>query len=173
MAGKALLVIDMLNDFIAAGGALDVGAEGRKIVPVIASQLQQARREGWPVVFICDHHLADDREFEMFPPHCLANSAGAEIYGELAPRSGERVIYKRRYSGFYGTDLDLYLREQGVDELLLAGVCTNICILYTAADARMRNYQVTVDRSGVASFDQEAHRYALQELEKTLGATVI
>ncbi len=173
MSGKAFLVIDMLNDFVREDGALYVGEAGRRIIPVIAKGIEEARENKWPVVYICDQHRPDDREFNMFPPHCIAGSDGGRVCTELAPESGDLVIPKRRYSGFYGTDLDLSLREMGIEEIILTGVCTNICVLYTAADARMRNYKVSVMKNGVASFDQTAHNFALQEMEKTLGVTII
>ncbi|HCC32778.1 MAG TPA: nicotinamidase, partial [Clostridiales bacterium] len=97
----------------------------------------------------------------------------AEVCGELLPQPGDRVIAKRRFSGFAGTDLDLTLREKAITRLKLTGVCTNICVLYTAADARMRGYAVDVVADAVASFDDDAHRWALRELEKTLGARLI
>ena len=77
------------------------------------------------------------------------------------------------YSGFFGTDLDITLRERGIDTLRLVGDCTNICVLYTAADARNLGYEVEVLREGVTSFDEEAHHDALRELEKTLGAKIV
>ena len=83
------------------------------------------------------------------------------------------MIPKRRFSGFFGTDLDITLRERSVDTLRLVGDCTNICVLYTAADARNLGYAVEVVREGVTSFDAEAHEDALRELEKTLGATIV
>ncbi len=171
-AQKALLVIDMLVDFMEERGTLYCGEEARRIIPFVREKLEQARKERWPVLFICDRHLPDDREFHLFPRHCVAGEVGAEIIAELTPQPGERVIHKRRYSGFFGTDLDLHLGELGIEELYLVGVCTNICVLYTAADARMRGYPVHVFREGVASFDQEAHCFALQEMEKTLGVEV-
>jgi nicotinamidase-related amidase len=109
----------------------------------------------------------------MVPPHAIVGTKGAEIVPELAPREADVVIPKRRYSGFFGTDLDITLREKRVDTLRLVGDCTNICVLYTAADARNLGYAVEVVKDGVTSFDEEAHRDALRELEKTLGATLV
>lgn len=169
---KAILVIDMLVDFVTPEGALFCGPEAQAIIPRIKEVLAQARKDGMPVVYICDRHHPDDPEFEMFPAHCVAGTPGAEVHQELAPQPGDPVIPKRRYSGFFGTDLDLTLRELGVGELELVGVCTNICVLYTAADGRMRNYRVRVRRDCVASFDEEVHRFALREMEKTLGVEV-
>lgn len=170
---KALLIIDMLHDFIDREGALYIGETGRGIIPVIRGILDQYRSENLPVIYICDRHRPDDAEFQMFPPHCIEGSRGALVCRELEPLPGESVIPKRRYSGFFGTDLDTTLREFGVDELILTGCCTNICVLYTAADARMRGYKVTVPSGAVASFDQDSHRFALKEMELTLGAKLI
>jgi len=170
---RALVVVDMIEDFVREGGALYCGPSMARIVPVIQRELDRARSSGEPVVYLKDDHLPDDAEFAQFPPHAIAGTMGAEIVPEVAPRDGDIVIPKRRYSGFFGTDLDITLRERGVDTLRLVGDCTNICVLYTAADARNLGYTVEVVREGVTSFDLEAHADALRELEKTLGATIL
>lgn len=170
---KALLIIDMLNDFIKPEGALYIGEAAQEVTGEIQSIIEEARREGMPIIYICDSHRPDDAEFNMFKPHCVRGTKGAEIVEELAPRPGDYIIPKRRYSAFFGTDLDATLREMGITELVLVGVCTNICVLYTAADARMLNYGVTVIKNAVASFSQEAHRFALGEMENTLGVKVM
>ncbi len=172
MTRRALLVIDMLNDFVDEKGSLFCGPASRAIIPFVAGRVEQARRSGEPVLFVADRHESDDKEFEMFPPHCVTGTRGADVCRELEPRAGEVVVPKRRYSAFFGTDLDLRLRDLGVEEIVLVGVCTNICVFFTAADARMRGYRVTVLRDGVASFDTEAHRFALEQMEKVLGAKI-
>lgn len=170
---KALIVVDMLVDFIDPDGALYIGPEAGKLVTAVRTRLEDYRSAGDMIIFSCDRHLEDDREFEMFPAHSLAGSGGGKIISALAPQKGERVIYKRRFSAFFGTDLDLSLREKGIGAIELVGCVTQICILYTAAEARMLNYRVSVPREAVASFDREAHLFALQEMEKTLGVTLI
>ena len=170
---RALVVIDMIEDFAHAGGALYCGPSMERIIPVIKVELARARSAGEPVVYLTDNHVPDDAEFKVFPPHAIAGTRGAEIIPELAPEDDDDVIPKRRYSGFFGTDLDITLRERGVDTLRLVGDCTNICVLFTAADARNLGYAVEVLREGVTSFDEEAHNDALRELEKTLGATIV
>ncbi len=169
---RALLVIDMLNDFIDKKGALFIG-NTEEIMKNVSSRLQKWQAQGDPIIYIMDRHLPGDAEFKMFPPHCLCGEWGSRVIESLAPREKDFQIYKRRYSAFYGTDLDLTLRELGVTELELAGVCTQICILYTAADARMRQYDVTVRKNCVASFDVKAHEFALIEMAETLGVKVI
>jgi nicotinamidase/pyrazinamidase len=170
---KTLLIVDMLFDFIDPEGKLYIGPVTDSLVPEVKLRLEKYRAAGDTVIFICDHHLEDDREFELFPPHSIEGSRGSKIIAELTPREGERVIYKRRYSGFFGTDLDLTLREKEIKELELAGCLTNICIFYTSADARALGYPVTVMKKAVASSDPEAHRFALKEMENTLGVKII
>ncbi|WP_416198916.1 MAG: cysteine hydrolase [Sporanaerobacter sp.] len=170
---KALLVVDMLNDFIYENGVLYTGKAGEEIVDFIREKIVSFREEKDSVIFICDNHEIDDKEFDMFPPHCLANTEGSKIIKELEVKKEDKIIKKRRYSAFFGTDLDLYLREKGIDELYVVGVCTNICILYTCADARNLGYKVNIYKDGVASFDLDAHNFALREAEKTLGCKIL
>lgn len=170
---RALVVIDMIEDFVREGGALYCGPSMARILPVIQKEVARSRAAAEPVVHLTDSHLPGDAEFEMFPPHAIAGTKGAAIVAELAPAKDDVVIPKRRYSGFFATDLDITLRERQVDTLRLVGDCTNICVLYTAADARNLGYAVEVLEAGVTSFDEEAHRNALRELEKTLGAKIL
>lgn len=164
---SALIVIDMLNDFIAPGAPLEVPA-GRSIVPAIKKRLEKSRRDGTPVVFVCDAHSPDDPEFRVWPPHAVAGTWGAEVVGELAPQAGERIVTKTAYSGFHGTDLEEVLRELEVSHLVLTGVVTNICVLYTAADALMRGFRVTVPEDSVAGLNEEDHAFALRQIGEVL-----
>jgi nicotinamidase-related amidase len=88
------------------------------------------------------------------------------------PFKNDFIIYKRRFSGFFQTDLDISLREEEILELELVGVCSNICVLYTAASARMLNYKVTVLKDAVASFDEQAHNFALKQMKDILGVEI-
>jgi len=95
------------------------------------------------------------------------------VIDELTPQKGDFIIPKRRFSAFYGTELDLLLREKKVDEVDIVGVLTNICVLYTAAWAQMLNYDVGVYRDGVTSTDLAAHEFALKEMKNTLGTKIL
>ena len=170
---RALLVIDMLRDFIDETGALTVGPEGKEIIPFISDKIDEFRKSKASIIYICDNHESDDKEFDMFKPHCIIGTEGSNIVDELAPAEHDKIIKKRRYSAFFGTELDLYLREREVKELYIVGVCTNICVLYTAADARNLNYDVTIYKEGVASFDKDAHDFALNEAKNTLGCKIV
>lgn len=170
---RALLVIDMLNDFILEDGLLTCGAAGLEIVEFVKDTIKNHRDKGDKIIYICDNHEEDDKEFDMFDRHCVQGTNGSKIIDELDVLEKDKVIYKRRYSSFFGTELDLYLREKGIQELYLVGVCTNICVLYTAADARNLAYDVYVYEDGVASYDYDAHKFALNEMGTTLGGKII
>ena len=105
----------------------------------------------------------------MFPPHCIAGTPEAEVIPELVGYPGE-IIPKKRYSGFFNTELETKLRKLKPDKLIICGVLTNICVMHTAADARNRDYQVEVPVDCVASPDEKAHQFALEHIDKVLGA---
>jgi ureidoacrylate peracid hydrolase len=167
---SAVLVIDMLNDFLEPQGAMPL-LEGRRLYQPIRRLLQAARQSGSRVIWVCDEHLPGDREFEKRSVHCLRGSWGAEIVAELEPNGGELRIAKARYSGFFETDLDRRLRELGIDHLILTGVVTNICVRSTAHDAFFRDYQVTVPVECVAATSEREQESTLYDLD-THYATV-
>jgi len=166
---NAVLVIDMLRGFLEEGHPLYCGDEARRIIPNMQRLLEQELAQGSKVFFICDHHTPDDPEFKMFPPHCIEGTAEAEVIPELAKYPGE-VIPKQRYSGFFNTTLEEKLNKLKPEKVVVCGVLTNICIMHTVADARNRDYEVEVPVDCVASSDEEAHRFALEHMEKILGA---
>src|SRR5919201_3786318 len=108
---RALIVVDMIHDFADPSGALYCGPSMPDVIDVCKREIALARASGEPVVYLTDDHLPDDAEFKMFPPHAIHGSKGAQIIASLAPTSRDIVIPKRRYSGFFGTDLDITLRE--------------------------------------------------------------
>lgn len=169
---RALLVIDMLNDFVRENGALPV-PDAKNIIEPLKRLLDRARSEGWHVIYLADTHEPDDKEFEVWGAHAVKGTWGNEVIDELKPQEGEVVIPKRRFSGFFGTDLDLTLREKGVTEVVVTGVLTNICVMYTATDAYQRGYRVIVPRNCVAAVDPDMHRFALRQLKEVVGAEII
>jgi nicotinamidase/pyrazinamidase len=168
----AVLVIDMLRGFLEEGHPLYGGAKVRNIIPNIQRLLEKEISKGSKIFFICDNHDPDDLEFQMFPPHCIAGTAEAEIIPELSKFVLE-IIKKKRYSAFYGTDLEKKLKKLKPGKLIICGVLTNICVMYTTADARNRDYKVEIPVNCVASPDEAAHRFALEHMEKVLGARLI
>lgn len=169
---KMIIIVDMLNDFIEPTGKLYCGEQARAIIPQIKERLERARQDGDMVVFLQDNHGPFDLEFNRFPPHCIIGTSGAEIIDELRPNPDELVIPKMRYNGFYNTDLD-DLMPLIVREVVVVGVCTNICVMDTVGELANRDMVVTVPRDCVADFDSEAHEFALKRMQSIYGAKVI
>ncbi|MGI8429690.1 MAG: cysteine hydrolase family protein [Solirubrobacteraceae bacterium] len=174
----ALLVIDMQHDFCDS----DVGtyAPGAlEIIQPISSLIQRARESDTPVIFTQEIHRPDHLDAgrerdpgaglpypgasadDPLPAHCVAGTTGVEIVEELAPQPHDVRILKRRYSCFLGTDLQLVLNGLQVSTLLVTGVCSNICVLWTAGDAYQRDYHVRVIEDCVAGTSPEEHAAAL------------
>lgn len=172
MSRKALLVTDMLNDFIDPQGALYVGEAGRQIIPFIAGKIAETRAQGGLVFYLCDAHAPDDPEFQRFPAHAVKGTWGAAIIPELTPAPGDIIVEKTRYSPFSGTDLEAILRREGITEAGVVGVCTSICVLETVRGLFEMGILAIVYRDGVADFDPEAHAFALKYMPRIFGATV-
>ena len=166
---NAVLVVDMVRGFLEEGYPLYCGARARRIIPNVQALLEQELAQNSKVFFLCDHHAPDDPEFKMFPPHCIEETVEAELIPELAQYQGE-VIPKRRFSAFFDTPLEEKLVKLKPEKLIVCGVCTDICVMHTVADARNRDYQVEVPVDCVASFDEKAHHSALEHMERILGA---
>ena len=172
MSKKALIIVDMLNDFIDKEGALYCGDTVEPIIPFIQNRLKAFRNPGDLVIYLQDSHDKNDKEFERFPPHCVAGTWGNEIIQELAPMPEDKVVPKKRFSGFYGTELENILETAGIDEVEVVGVCTSICVMDTVGGLANRDYNITVPVKGVADFDQEFHEFALKRMKRLYGADV-
>jgi len=166
---NAVIVVDMLRGFFEEAYPLYVGEKACGIIANIQRLLERELAQGSKVFFIGDQHDPDDLEFKIYPPHCVAGSIESEIIPELDVYPGE-VIPKKRYSGFFNTKLEEKLQQLKPDKLIICGVATNICVLYTVADARNRDYDVDVLTDCVASFNEDAHNFALEHMAKVLGA---
>ena len=167
---NAVIVVDMLKGFLEPGYPLYCGDKARTIIPHIKKLLTEERKKGSAIFFISDCHGPDDPEFETFPPHCLTGTAEAEVIPELYEFASSTTFTKQRYSGFFETNLETTLKKINPERLIVCGVCTDICVMHTVADARNRHYKVEVPVKCVASFDDEAHSWALKHMEKILGA---
>ena len=173
MGKTALIVIDMLNDFLDPGGSLYVGAQAREIIPFVARKIAEFRAQGRVVIFVCDAHAADDREFRSFPAHAVQGSWGARIIPELTPAPGDLRVEKTQYSAFDHTNLDDILKQEQVEAVHVVGVMTSICVLSTVQDLFHRKLPGLVYRQGVADSDPEAHAFALKQMQRDLGAKVV
>ncbi|UCE79610.1 MAG: cysteine hydrolase [Nitrospiraceae bacterium] len=174
MPKEALLIIDMLNDFVLKGAPLEV-PEARKVIPKIKKEIQRAHRNKYPVLYLCDSHMPDDVEFRKFgwPVHAVRGTSGAEVIRELKPGKKDVIITKKTYSGFYQSKLQSVLKKKRIHSLRLTGCVTHICVLFTAADAVLRDYAVSVVQDGVAGIASKDHNAALRIMKNVLGAKLI
>ncbi len=171
---NVVLVIDMVKGFLEPGHNLYCGDESREIIPRVHNLLERERAAGSEILFISDHHDPDDLEFQVFPVHCVKGTEEPNVIAELSEFvTEENVIPKNRYSGFFNTPLEAKLAAISPDKVIICGVCTDICVLHTASDARNRDYSVEVPADCVASFKAEAHAWALDHLQNILGAKVV
>jgi len=172
------IVVDVLNGFCKSGNLASPRCDA--VVPQIRAVIEERRRAGDQIVFLADTHDPNDKEFEMFPVHCVRGTPESEVVPELQPYLKDAtLIRKRRYSGFFETNLDAFLKAAKPEQVTVVGVCTDICVLHTVADLRNRDYRVVVPAAAVATFDAPGHpgdevqRWSLDHLKGILGATVL
>ncbi|MCM8798423.1 MAG: cysteine hydrolase [Candidatus Omnitrophica bacterium] len=164
---KALLIIDMLNDFVLKGAPLEV-PRAREIIPKIREEIDKAHKENIPIIYICDAHRKDDVEFKVWPSHAVKGTKGADVIEELKPQEGDHIVYKTTYSGFYKTELEKLLKKLKVNALILTGILTNICVLYTGVDALMRGFSVEIPEGCTAGLNTEDEKFALRQIREIL-----
>jgi len=167
---RALLIIDMLNDFLT--GSLKC-ERAFHIVPNIERTASAFREKKLPVIYCNDAHIRGiDGELALWGEHAIKGTDGAEVIEDLKPHAEDYVVPKRRYSCFFGTDLDMLLRELGADEVVLTGLHANLCVRHTAADAYFLGYRITVLSDGVEALSQEDYDGGLEYIRKYYGARI-
>lgn len=164
----AVLVVDMLNDFVTGALACD---RGKAIVPATAQLLDAARKAGVPVIFCNDAHIKGvDWELKLWGDHAIVGTKGAEVIPELKLSEKDYVVPKRRYSGFFQTDLDILLRELGIDTVIMTGLHAHMCVRHTSADAYQLGYNVVVAKEATDSFTEEDYNIGIAYLKTCYGA---
>lgn len=147
LAHTAVLVIDILG----GEGSVTPGLE--EMAANAVAIVKAARAKGMPIVFSCDAHREPyDRELKLWGDHGIAGTDAARPLSAFEVCETDIVIPKRRYDGFFQTDLDLTLRELGVDTLIAFGADTNICVLQTLAGAYFRGYRTVVPADACGTF---------------------
>ena len=167
-ARTAVLVVDMLNDFVDPAGLMPL-EHGDGLFEPHRRLLEAARSSGARVIWVCDTHAPDDREFDKRAVHCLTGTWGAAIPEALGARDDEERVFKRRYSGFFETDLDLRLRERNIRHLVVTGVVTNICVRSTCHDAFFRGYDVIVPPECVMATGEREQASSLYDIDTHYG----
>ena len=151
------------------------------IIPNIVKLLERDEPSD-RVILLGDCHDPDDKEFKMFPPHCVEGTEETKIIDELLIpfiKARGQYIPKTRFSGFFNTELELILEVLKPEQVIVVGVCTDICILHTVTDLRNRDYRVIIPRDCVETFDAPNHpanqhnQRALNYMQYVLGAIVV
>lgn len=167
---SALLVIDIQQEDFIEMKENDIENPAWDCIRNAKRVLDVFRKNGLPVIQVKEVHRADltdiGRELDGSEGiHCLETSPYTDYAKLTYPIEGEYRITKRRYSAFFGTDLEILLKGLHVDTLYLIGGLTDVCIHYTAADAHQHDYYIKVVTDAVAGSSREAHEYALKAIQ--------
>ena len=164
---KALLIIDLLNDFFKEG----LLAEHRqKLVASINELADVAHEENIPVIWIRQEYKADLSDAPLYnrklnKPITVENTVGCQFLTELHRKESDPEVVKKRYSAFFNTGLDNILRRLDVDTLIITGINTMTCVRTTSIDAYQRDYEVILALDGVDSYDVEQHENSVKYLQ--------
>lgn len=169
---SALLVIDMQNSFLHPDGEnhYPLAAE---VIDNCLALIDHARKAGAIIVHVADRHRDGFEDFESkrLPRHCVSGGFHAEYHTGFGPQGGanEIEIVKRRFSAFFATELALFLHEQTIEQVIICGVKTNVCVRATAQDAFAHGFEVVVVKDATNSNREHLAAASLEDIERYLG----
>jgi nicotinamidase-related amidase len=171
-ATTALLLVDVINDFDfpRSQHLLRFALTAARRIAVLKNRL---RRRGIPAIYVNDNFGRWQSDFQKQVQRCLRDDApGAEITRLLVPEENDYFVLKPKHSGFYCTSLDVLLSNLGARQLIIVGFATDICVLFTANDAYMREFEIVIPADCAASETAAAHRRACEHMKRFLKADV-
>ncbi|PTD93890.1 nicotinamidase [archaeon SCG-AAA382B04] len=168
-----LLVVDMLEDFVRG----ELGDEKfERIVPPLQKLIKKARENDVPVFYCNDAHKEDDPEIEVWGPHAMKGSEGAEVIEELEPQGPEEIVEKNCYGCFEGTDLEKKLEKtyngEGADTAIIMGLHTHLCDRHTAYGAFARGYNIIFVEDATDAFTKDQHEKGLKYAKENYNAEI-
>jgi nicotinamidase-related amidase len=166
----ALIIIDMINNFDFSHGPI-LSKKATRIAISIQILKNQFNEKNLPVIFINDHYNLWQADFHKIIDLCT-NELSQPIFEILLPAEKDLFLIKPKHSAFYGTGLNTLLHQLKVTTLILTGIAGNICVLFTANDAYMRDYELLVPEDCIASADENDNQYALTMMENVLKARI-
>ena len=166
----ALLIIDMINDFDFDHGDI-LSEKSIEVTDSILTIKQKFKKSGLPVIYINDHYNLWKADIDKIIDHCM-NGRSEKIIKRIAPEDDDYFLIKPKHSAFYGTALHTLLQQLDIDTLVLGGIAGNICVLFTANDAYMREYNLMIPEDLTASNSDRDNEYALQMMKDVLNADV-
>ncbi len=171
-AEVALLLIDVINDLEFDGGdaLLEHALPAARNIAALKKRLKQDRV---PVIYVNDNFGKWQSDFKKIVSHCLQeNVRGKPIAELLAPEDDDYFVLKPKHSGFFSTTLELLLDYLGARTLILTGIAGNNCVLFTANDAYMLDFNLVVPADCVVSIRREENEYALKQMQQVLKADI-
>jgi nicotinamidase-related amidase len=170
----ALLLVDVIND-LAFKGSTPLVRHAESMAGPLARLIERARSASIPVIYVNDNFGRWQSDWRKVVERCLRkDSPGHRVVERLQPQPNDYFVLKPKHSGFYSTTLDLLLSYLGVRVVVLTGIATDICILFTANDAYMRDYEVVVPHDCVAALTKRRSDFALEQIRQVLkGRTPI
>jgi nicotinamidase-related amidase len=171
-ADVALLLIDVIND-LEFEGSQPLTEQVMAIAENIAALKRSARQAGIPVIYVNDNFGKWQSDFSKLIAHCLEEDVrGRPLVQLLRPDQHDYFVLKPKHSGFFSTTLDTLLAYLKAKTLILAGIAGNICVLFTAQDAFMRDFHLIIPSDCIPSNTAEENRYALQHMRNVLQANI-
>jgi nicotinamidase-related amidase len=171
-ADVALLLIDVINALDFPEGD-QLAEHALPMAQRLAELKRRAKRAGVPVVYVNDNFGRWRSDFNVQVQHCLeVGIRGRPIVELLRPERDDYFVLKPKHSGFFSTTLDILLDHFRAKTVILTGMAANICVLFTANDAYMRDFRLMVPRDCVASNTEEENNHALEQMEKVLKADI-
>lgn len=170
----ALILVDVINSFFEPGHP-NYYTGVQDVLPALRTLREAARASDAIVVHAAEKHRAHFHDFEWgkLPVHHLADAHDAAFFEDFAPEGdNETLVYKRRFSAFFATDLALFLHEQGVKRVVIGGVKTNVCIRATAQDAFASGFEPIVPREATNSNRPHLAEASLEDIDRYMGRVV-
>jgi len=173
LSNSALILIDVINDLDFPGNE-----ELLPQIPALGENLKalanRARKAQIPVIYLNDHFGKWRSDFNQTLKNCLDNDVpGRELARLLTPEKDDYFVLKPMHSGFYGTPLQILLNKLDIKQLILTGIAADICVLYTANDAYMRQFNLMVVSDGVAANTLDERDMALKKMNNLLKANIV
>jgi nicotinamidase-related amidase len=166
----ALLLIDVINHYEFPRGN-ELFDQAIKIAPNIARLKKRAKEAGVPAIYVNDNFGRWQSKFDDIVRHCLEPGVrGRPFVQQLTPEDDDYFVLKPKHSAFYQTPLDILLKHLGTNRLILTGVSTNSCVLFTANDAYMRDMELVIPSDCVAACNCEEHTFAMKQMGNMLKA---
>ncbi len=171
-APVVLILIDVINDF-EFEGADPILENFLPVAQNIALLKKKAKRAKIPVIYVNDNFGKWQSDFRKLLDHCLTQPVKGKPTAELLkPDEDDYFVLKTKYSGFYFTTLDVLLDYLKAKTLILTGITGNMCVLFTANDAFMRDYYLVIPEDCMASESKKENKYALEQMAKLLKADI-